>query len=59
MVLRKFQNSEENTCTRASFLIKLEDGLETPAQVFFCQFLEIFKNSYVLLNLHKDLLKSS
>ena len=31
------QNSQENTCARASFLIKL--------QVFSCEFFEIFKNT--------------
>ena len=35
------QNSQENTCTRDSFLIKL-----TLAQVFSCEFCEIFKNTF-------------
>ena len=46
------QNSQENTCTRVSFLIKLQaSGLhlykkETLAQVFSCEFCEIFKNTF-------------
>ena len=35
------QNSQENTCARVSFLIKL-----TLAQVFSCEFCEISKNTY-------------
>ena len=34
------QNSQKNTCARASFLIK------TLAQVFSCEFCEIFKNKF-------------
>ena len=34
------QNSQENTCARVSFLNK-----ETLAQVFSCEFWEIFKNT--------------
>ena len=34
------QNSQENTCDRVSFLIKLQ------AQVFFCESCDIFKNTY-------------
>ena len=38
------QNSQENTCTRVSFLIKLQAwGL---AQVFCCEFCEISKNTF-------------
>ena len=40
--LKVRQNSRENTCTRASFLTKKN----TLAQVFSCQFCEIFKNTY-------------
>ena len=32
-----FENLQENTCARVSFLIK---------SLFFCEFCEIFKNSY-------------
>ena len=46
------QNSDENTCTRVSFLIKLQaSGLqlikkETLAQVFSCKFCEISKKTF-------------
>ena len=45
------QNSQENTCTRVSFLIKLSEGCnfikkETLAQVFSCEFCEISKNTF-------------
>ena len=36
------QNSQENTCARVSFLIKLQ----TLAQVFSCEFCEISKNTF-------------
>ena len=36
------QNSQENTCARASFLIKLQ----ALAQVFSCEFCEISKNTF-------------
>ena len=45
------QNSQKNTCARVSFLIKLLASAynfikkETPAQVFSCEFGEIFKNT--------------
>ena len=51
-VPRNSQNSQENTCTRVSFLIKLQaSGLqlikkETLAQVFLCEFCEISKNTF-------------
>ena len=52
-VLLKFsQNSQENTCARVSFLIKLQASAcnflkkEALAQVFSCEFWEIFKNTY-------------
>ena len=38
------QNSQENTCTRASFLIKNFIKKETLAQVFSCWFCEVSKN---------------
>ena len=38
MFLNILQNSQENTCARISFLIKL--------QVFSCEFCEIFKNTF-------------
>ena len=45
------QNTQENTCTRFTFLIKLQASAcnfikkETLAQVFFCEFCEISKNT--------------
>ena len=38
--MKNSQNSQENTCARISFLIKL-----TPAQVFSREFGETFKNT--------------
>ena len=46
------QNSQENTCARVSFLIKLQAEVfnfikkETLAQVFSCEFCEISKNTF-------------
>ena len=46
------QNSQENTCARVSFLIKLQarpcnfSKKETLAQVFSCEFCEISKNTF-------------
>ena len=45
------QNSQENTCARVSFLIKLQAACnfikkETLAQVFSCEFYEISKNTF-------------
>ena len=39
------QNLQENTYSRVSFLIKFIKK-ETLAQVFFCEFCEIFKNTF-------------
>ena len=53
MFLEISQNSEENTCARVSFLIKLEAEFcnfikkETLAQVFSCEFCEIFKKFFL------------
>ena len=48
--LKISQNSQENTCARVSFLIKLQAcnfiKKETLAQVFSCEFQEIFKNTF-------------
>ena len=47
------QNSQENTCARVSFLIKLQASSlqfikkETLAQVFSCEFCEISKNTFL------------
>ena len=38
------QNSQENTCVKVSFLIKLQAS-EIRAQVFYCEFCEISKNN--------------
>ena len=43
--LEILQNSQENTCARASLLIKLIKK-ETLAQVFSREFCEIFKNVF-------------
>ena len=40
--LKISQNSQENTCARVSFLIKLQ----ALAQVFSCEVCEIFKKSF-------------
>ena len=41
------QNSQENICARASFLIKLQTLLKkTLAQVFSCEFCKISKNNF-------------
>ena len=51
VLLKISQNSQENTCTRVSFLIKLHTpGLqlywkETLVQVFWCEFCEISRNT--------------
>ena len=48
------QNSQENTCARVSFLIKLQAETcnfikkETLAQVFSCEFCEISKNTFFI-----------
>ena len=46
--LETLQNSQENTCIRASFLIKLKAlaQQETLAKVFSYEFCEISKNTY-------------
>ena len=45
--LKISQNSQENTCARVSFSIKFFFiKKETLAQVFSCEFCEIFKNTY-------------
>ena len=47
------QNSQENTCAKNSFLIKLQASAsnfikkETLAQVFYCEFCEIFRNTFL------------
>ena len=45
-VLRILQNSQENTCVRVSFLIKIFIQKETLVQMFFCEICEIFKNTF-------------
>ena len=50
--LKISQNSQENTCARVSFWIKLQTSScnfikkETLTQVFSCTFCEIFKNTF-------------
>ena len=54
VLLEISQNSQENTCVRVSFLIKLQAwGLklikkETLAQVFSCEFYEVSKNTFFI-----------
>ena len=51
-VLEISQNSQENTCARVSFLLKLKKRKkeiltqETLTQAFSCEFCEISKNTY-------------
>ena len=48
------RNLQENTCVKASFLLKLHEAFiekETLAQVFFCEFCDIFKNPFLTENL--------
>ena len=46
------QNSQENTCARVSFLINFQAEAcnfkkkQTLAQVFFCEFCKIYKNTF-------------
>ena len=52
MFLEISENLQENTCASVSFLIKLQASAcnyikkEAQAQVFFCEFCEIFKNTF-------------
>ena len=52
MFLETLQNSQEDTCARVSFLIKLQAEAcnfikgEALAQVFYCEFCEISKNTF-------------
>ena len=54
MFLEISQNSQENTCARVSFLIKLQAeagacnfiNIETLAQVFPCEFWKISQNNF-------------
>ena len=49
---------QEDTCTGVSFQVKMQaEGLQIyrkrdPAQVFSCEFCEMFKNSYFVERLH-------
>ena len=47
--LEILQNSQENTCARISFLIKLTESIkkETLAEVFSCEFCEILKTPFL------------
>ena len=57
MILEISQNSQGNTCARASFLIKLQTSAcnfikrETLAQVFSCEFCESSKNTFFTAHL--------
>ena len=46
MFLEISQNSEESTCARVAFLMKLQAKKETLTQVFSCEFCEISKNNF-------------
>ena len=48
MFLKISKNSQENTCARVSFLIKLQAkaAKETLAQVFSCEFFATFKSTF-------------
>ena len=62
-IKKNSQNSQENTCARASFLIKLQSETcnfikkRTLAQVLSCEFCEIFKNTFFTEHLWWQLLK--
>ena len=60
--LKILQNSQANTCARGSFLIKLQAcnfiKKESLAQVFSCEFCEIFKNIFFHRHLRWLLLSS-
>ena len=53
MFLKIWENSQKDTCVEVSFFNKIA-GLrpstllkkETPTQVFFCEFCQIFKNNF-------------
>ena len=55
LYLEIFQNSQENTCARVSFLIKVQAcnfiKNETKAQLFSSEFCKIFKNSFFIEHL--------
>ena len=69
VLLEILQNSQENICTRVSFLIKFQAEAcnfikkETLARVFSCEFCEISKNTFFIehlrwflqLSLHNEL----
>ena len=59
--IKTFQNSQERTCVRVSFLIKLQPACnfiykETLSQVLCYEFCEIFKGTffYIQLLLHDE-----
>ena len=49
--LKISQNSQKNSCVGARNFVEKE----TPKQVFFCEFYEIFKNSFCLQNTSRSL----
>ena len=61
MFLETWQNLPQNTCARVSLLIKLQAcnfiERETLAQVFCCEFCEIFKNTFLTEHLRSVFLK--
>ena len=63
LFLKFSQNSQGNTCARASFLIKLHGSAcsfikkETLAQAFSCEFCEIFKSIFLIEHLRWRLLE--
>ena len=65
MFLEILQNSQVNTCARVSFLIKLQASFsnfikkETLAQVFSCEFCEIYKATFLQNTSGRLLLKDA
>ena len=57
MFLEISQNSQENTCARVSFSIKLQASAcnfikkETLAQMFYCEYWEVSKNAFFIEHL--------
>ena len=50
-LLKTSQNSQGNTCVRRNFTAATLFKKETPKHVFYCEFCEIFKNTYLDENL--------
>ena len=63
--LKILQNLQESTCARVCFLIKLQASAsnfikkKTITQVFFYEFFEIFKNTFLIKHLYFQILNST